>query len=297
MLICLYGPMEEVPATLTAPPDSKPWAEILQHFGILILASLVFMSILFYFQELVLIIKFPVLGWIALGFVAIVFIRSLFLVLSWTRRWYREQIGISKALFVLILIVIISLIIVGSSVATRALEPLYGKRISMLGLDSLTSYLSFRSDAIKPVEITRALHGFVNDERMKHGLPVLAYEEELAAIAQAHSDDMAARSYLEHISPDGINAIQRGEKAGYLCDKQFGRNKSHGIGENLALTPLGQVESCGEVYSAEDVARCTIRGWMNSENHRKNILTSTFDKEGFGISRVKNNFYITQNLC
>ena len=35
--------------------------------------------------------------------------------------------------------------------------------------------------------------------------------------------------------------------------------------------------------SIEVMAQKTVNGWMNSPGHRKNILTSTFDREGIGV--------------
>jgi len=152
------------------------------------------------------------------------------------------------------------------------------------------------------VDIARAIHKLINEERTKQQLSLLSYDNVLESIAQAHSRDMANNTYLEHINGRGEDAIVRGKKAGYLCEKDYGvvgttRIQSSGIGENLALTPLGDVQGCGSVFDADAIARCTVQGWMNSEEHRKNILTAIYDREGIGIVRNKNDFYITQNFC
>src|ERR1700752_4128765 len=59
----------------------------------------------------------------------------------------------------------------------------------------------------------RALE-LVNETRQEHGLPPLALEQQLNAAAQAHADDMFARHYYGHASPEGRSAADRYVLAG-----------------------------------------------------------------------------------
>ena len=48
----------------------------------------------------------------------------------------------------------------------------------------------------------------------------------------------------------------------------------------------------------EEIAQSTVDGWMDSEDHRKNILTEKFDREGIGVVISDDDkVYITQNMC
>ena len=298
--------MEEFPQTMTTPLQTPlsahQWTDILKHGAIAVLAALVFISIILYFRELVLLIRFAFIGWIALIFVFLMFVRSFYLVSKSTRQWYTQQVGMSKLFFILILIVLIIFGVFSFVIIVEKLQPVYGDRFLLLHVNTLPSYLSFQKNSVHPADVAREIHRLVNEERVAHQVSVLSYDSALEMIAQAHSNDMVANVYFEHINSRGEDAISRGNRAGYPCKKDQGiegniHTESAGIGENLARTPLGNVEGCGSVYDAGAIARCTVEGWMQSEEHRKNILTAIYDSEGIGVMQTDRDFYITQNFC
>src|SRR6478736_6395765 len=51
---------------------------------------------------------------------------------------------------------------------------------------------------ITPTSIASALHILVNLQRANNGLPNLEWDDSLAQIAQAHSDDMQKNNYFNH---------------------------------------------------------------------------------------------------
>ncbi|MET9557626.1 CAP domain-containing protein [Streptomyces sp. NPDC006645] len=99
-----------------------------------------------------------------------------------------------------------------------------------------------------------------NAERTAAGLRPLAGDPRLTLAAQAHSDDMVARGFYSHTSPDGRQPWDRAAAAG--CAHR-------GIGENIA---------CGQRSAAE-----VVRGWMDSPGHRANILKPDFTHIGIGL--------------
>ncbi|MFD3522615.1 CAP domain-containing protein [Streptomyces sp. NPDC058653] len=99
-----------------------------------------------------------------------------------------------------------------------------------------------------------------NAERGAAGLRPLAPDPRLTSAAQAHSDDMVARGFYSHTSPDGRQPWDRAAAAG--CTHR-------GIGENIA---------CGQRSAAE-----VVRGWMDSPGHRANILKPDFTHIGIGF--------------
>jgi uncharacterized protein YkwD/stress response protein SCP2 len=100
-----------------------------------------------------------------------------------------------------------------------------------------------------------------NAERAAAGLPPLAHDPGLAAVAQAYSTDMATRGFYSHTSPEGLEPWDRARAAG--CPHR-------GIGENIA---------CGQRSPSE-----VVQGWMNSPGHRANILKADFTHLGIGFA-------------
>ena len=100
-----------------------------------------------------------------------------------------------------------------------------------------------------------------NQQRAGNGKPNLSINAQLNSAAQAKADDMVARNYWSHNTPDGQQWYIFIQNAGYKYLK---------AGENLAY---------GYATSND-----TITGWMNSSTHKANMLDSTFTEVGFGIA-------------
>jgi uncharacterized protein YkwD len=101
----------------------------------------------------------------------------------------------------------------------------------------------------------------VNAERKKAGAPPLRPSSRLDQAAQRHAQDMLARHYFAHESPEGETVRERARAAGYDW---------RAIGENIAEGQL----SVDEVMST----------WMHSPPHRRNILARDFKELGVGLA-------------
>jgi len=148
------------------------------------------------------------------------------------------------------------------------------------------------------------IHELVNDNRAANGLASLAVDPALAALALNHSTDMAANDYFSHIDLSGEDPTARGNASGYTCIKYYGSYYTYGIAENIFQNNLyTSVTDTNGVYSyawitQEAIAQSTVTGWMNSAGHRKNILTSTYDREGIGVAIASDDkVYITEDFC
>lgn len=172
----------------------------------------------------------------------------------------------------------------------------------------VSSYTSSTAGApyIEPSSLEMRIHELVNAQRVQNGLSELSYDPFLADIARGHSWDMVQRNYFEHETPERVNARGRGDAAGYPCIRVIGRYTYSGISENLfqghradSYYTNAEGEVTSYVWSSqEEIAQRGVNGWMASEGHRKNILTSHFSYEGIGVAFSSDDkIYVTQNFC
>ncbi|WP_323186552.1 CAP domain-containing protein [Streptomyces sp. NBC_00878] len=112
----------------------------------------------------------------------------------------------------------------------------------------------------------------VNEERAKAGCSPVTASNSLAALAEAFSEDMAARGFFDHTDPSGASPWDRAEKAGVT---NLG-------GENIAR---GQAD-----------AAAVMEAWMNSPGHRANILNCDFKTLGVGAHFASGGPWWTQDF-
>lgn len=99
----------------------------------------------------------------------------------------------------------------------------------------------------------------LNQTRRENGLPPLASDNRLQAVARAHSREMLELGYFAHESPVSGSPAQRLEAAHIPFTA---------AGENLAYAPSVEIAH---------------RGLINSPGHRANILSPDFHKVGIGV--------------
>lgn len=148
------------------------------------------------------------------------------------------------------------------------------------------------------------VHELINQQRKSNGLSSLSYDSSLASIARKHSADMARNNYFSHYNLQGLDPTDRGTQAGYSCYKNYGSYYTTGIAENIMQNNLyNSITTYNGIpryawNSQEEIAQSTVSGWMSSTGHRKNILTSTYDREGIGVAiAADDKVYITQDFC
>jgi uncharacterized protein YkwD len=103
----------------------------------------------------------------------------------------------------------------------------------------------------------------VNRVRSQHGLPRVRFSRKLAAAAAQHSHEMAQVGYFSHNSADGTAFWRRIE--GFYSSQGY---RSWSVGENL-------------LWSSPDVdAAGAVKMWMNSPEHRANLLNRSWREIG-----------------
>ncbi|MDB4992393.1 MAG: hypothetical protein JWL75_638 [Parcubacteria group bacterium] len=100
-----------------------------------------------------------------------------------------------------------------------------------------------------------------NQNRTENGLPALMVSPLLTQAAQLKANDMAQNSYYAHISPDGKSPLYWLTQVGY---------QYLNAGENLVIDRTTSEQA--------------VDAWMNSADHRENILRPQFTEFGIGIA-------------
>ncbi|MEU7435850.1 CAP domain-containing protein [Streptomyces sioyaensis] len=114
----------------------------------------------------------------------------------------------------------------------------------------------------------------VNAQRAQHGCGPLTVDSHLQTAAQKHSDDMAARNYYEHNTPEGVDPGTRMTNAGFPWSSWA---------ENIFKSP-------------KDPATA-MDGWMKSPGHRDNILNCSYKSTGVGVNLSANGPWWTQDFA
>jgi uncharacterized protein YkwD len=146
----------------------------------------------------------------------------------------------------------------GLGVATLRGVPLYVFLFAWPERDFFARQIAGLADL---TAVRTAMLARVNAARRAAGVRPLATDPRLAAAAQAHAQDMLARAYYDHETPEGQTPRERVESTGYLA---------HKVGENIAE---GQ-------FSVEEV----MSGWLGSSGHRRNLLDPEFRDLGVGLA-------------
>jgi uncharacterized protein YkwD len=109
-------------------------------------------------------------------------------------------------------------------------------------------------------EAESMLLSLLNEERSKHGVAKVEPDQELRAVAVAHSSDMVEHHFISHISPT-----------------------TGGPGKRVAKARL-RVSNVGECIALESTPAGAHRGLLNSPAHRATMLNPSFTHVGVGVS-------------
>lgn len=115
-------------------------------------------------------------------------------------------------------------------------------------------------DATKSIE--NQVVTLTNQQRAKYGLKPLVADWQLARVARYKSADMRDRNYFSHTSP--------------TYGSPFDMMKNFGI----------SYRSAGEnIAAGQRTPQEVVTAWMNSEGHRKNILSAGYTHIGVGYAQ------------
>jgi len=143
--------------------------------------------------------------------------------------------------------------------------------VSVIGLWAVPSTAGATAD--QPATAARVLEQGVlysmNALRREHGLVPLRLSSGLGAAARQHSSEMAIRGYFSHSSVNGSSFGRRVARFYPMAHRRF-----WSVGENL-------------LWSSPDVdAAKALDMWLNSPEHRKNMLTARWREIGLSAVHV-----------
>jgi len=118
----------------------------------------------------------------------------------------------------------------------------------------------------------RTLFQSINHERKGHHLRALHWDEALASAARKHAREMANRRALEHTFPGEPTLPSRATKAGA---------RFISISENIARA------------ASPSIAH---KEFMNSPNHKANILDSEIDSVGIGAGQHGKEWFVVEDF-
>jgi hypothetical protein len=126
---------------------------------------------------------------------------------------------------------------------------------------AVSAKLIFSNTDLTALILPRVLVDYANEDRAGENYKQLAINPTLERAAQMKADDMAAKGYFAHTSPDGHSPWYWFGQAGY--DFSY-------AGENLAVNFSESVD--------------VNKAWMNSPGHRENIMNGNFSEIGIATS-------------
>ncbi|MES2135089.1 MAG: CAP domain-containing protein [Patescibacteria group bacterium] len=129
------------------------------------------------------------------------------------------------------------------------------------GYDWGRTALIFKTHSLASV-LPGVVVALTNTDRVRNNVSLLVLNPLLTKAAQMKADDMLARQYYSHTTPEGNTPLYFLDAVGYTYLN---------VGENLDLT---YVSTADDVHTA----------WMNSPSHRANLLLPQFTEIGVGVA-------------
>jgi uncharacterized protein YkwD len=142
--------------------------------------------------------------------------------------------------------------------------------------------------AINETAAESALLHAINDRRADAGRQRLARSDGLHDAAHAHARDMHEREFYAHENPDGEQPWDRA-----AC------RASENIHRGDVASQLRGYKSSNtfDTTTADGISAYVASGWVNSPDHRENMLRPEWREIGIGIVIQDGEFFATAMFC
>ena len=150
-----------------------------------------------------------------------------------------------------------------------------------ISADRLSSSCDFQGGNIEGSNmIEREILALVNRERRSAGVGPLCFSRGLAQAAKEHNTKMATAGALEH----------RLDGEGCLLNRvTFAGVNANEVAENIFT---------GSQPASDAMAHQCVSMWMQSDGHRRNMLSPDFDKTGISVSySARSGCYVTEDFA
>lgn len=131
-----------------------------------------------------------------------------------------------------------------------------------MGAGLVDRYIKESGSPYVAAVISAVLVDLANQDRVAENVGGLTINPKLVAAAQMKADDMAAKGYFSHTTPEGYDSWHWFKEAGYEYAY---------AGENLAV----------DFSESNDVEKA----WMQSPSHRENILNAHYTEIGIATAK------------
>ena len=155
-----------------------------------------------------------------------------------------------------------------------------------------------KEQSFNRTEVERYVWQFTNKRRVDNGLNRLEYAPRIVPLAREHAQNMAEHDYVGHTQPNGQTGKKRYQD---VCDY---RGSGYTFGENAIgawYNENYEDTKTGNSYYADserELARHLVARWMNSTDHRENILNPSWKELGAGVhKRDDGKVFATQTFC
>lgn len=128
-------------------------------------------------------------------------------------------------------------------------------------------------------QVEQLIYSKVNEQRAANGLSQLSYNDTMQKYARIKSKDMGDNNYFDHKDLNG-NLITV-------------KMKNDGVRYNAWAENIAYISG---VSDPNALANQFMTNWMNSEGHRKNILSTNVNSIGIGVYKIGNKVYATQEF-
>jgi uncharacterized protein YkwD len=152
--------------------------------------------------------------------------------------------------------------------------------------------------------INAVVFHLTNEIRAKYNLKLLTYATELEMSSMLHAQDMINMDFFSHINEKDNNKRTPNDRAKlcHITNPYLAENIIEGYGlrykakETVYIRGLGQFSKTDggvllKPHSYLSLGEAVILDWMNSKDHRKNILSKDMLQLGCGAA-----FYINQKF-
>lgn len=125
-------------------------------------------------------------------------------------------------------------------------------------------------------ELEKQAFQLINEKRRALQLAPLAWSEDVAKIARAHSQNMAQYKFFSHTGIDGTMVDDRAD--------QNGLSRWRAIGENIAYN-----------RGYENPIEFAVERWLLSPKHKQNMFDARWKESAVGIAvAADGSYYFTQ---